>query len=162
MVGWHSIISFMAQPRFVENSITIHSSPEKIWDALVNPLKTKKYMFGCEAVSDWSRGSSLLWRGQMEGKEMVFVQGVLLDIQPGKLLVYTTFDPHSDLEDVPENYLTVTYRLESADDGVLLTVSQGDFSTVANGEKRYEEVSNHGEGWNPILVQIKELVESSD
>jgi hypothetical protein len=42
----------------------------------------------------------------------------------------------------------------------MLKVSQGDYSTVAEGERRYKESYNNGEGWNPILVQIKALCEA--
>ena len=43
----------------VQNSITINAAPAVVWDALVNPEQTKKYMFGCETVSDWQVGSPL-------------------------------------------------------------------------------------------------------
>jgi uncharacterized protein YndB with AHSA1/START domain len=65
----------MNAPIFINNSITINAPAKDVWDALVNPAKTKQYMFGCEAISDWKKGSSLLWRGQYEGKEMIFVKG---------------------------------------------------------------------------------------
>jgi uncharacterized protein YndB with AHSA1/START domain len=55
----------------ITNSIDIHASASKVWDALTNPEQTKKYMFGCETVSDWEVGSPLLWRGTYDGKEMV-------------------------------------------------------------------------------------------
>src|SRR3954469_22606438 len=102
----------MNHPLFVKNSIIIDATPAKVWDTLVNPEQTKKYMFGCETVSDWKTGSSLLWKGSYEGKEMVFVSGNIVKIEPGKLLVYTTFDPNSTIEDKPENHLTVTYELQ--------------------------------------------------
>jgi uncharacterized protein YndB with AHSA1/START domain len=144
----------------VSNSIIINASASKVWDLLVNPQETKKYMFGCETVSDWKPGSDLLWKGTYEGKEMVFVKGKIVDIQPGKLLVYTTLDPNNpNMPDVPENYLTVTYNLKEANGQTVLTASQGDFSKVKDGEKRYKEVYNNGDGWNPILVQIKKLAE---
>lgn len=47
-------------PLFIKNTITINAPITKVWDALINPEQTKKYMFGCEAVSDWKVGSSLL------------------------------------------------------------------------------------------------------
>jgi uncharacterized protein YndB with AHSA1/START domain len=145
----------------VKNSIEINAPASSVWDALTNPEQTKKYMFGCETVSDWKPGSDLLWKGTYEGKEMVFVKGKIVDIQPGKFLAYTTIDPNSTIEDAPENYLTVTYELSRVNDQTLLTVTQGDYSKVADGEKRYKEASNNGEGWNPILVEIKKLVEAS-
>jgi len=149
----------MNHPLFVKSVVTIHASASNVWDALVNPGQTKKYMFGCETVSDWKPGSPLLWRGSYEGKEMVFVKGTIVDIKPGKYLVYTTIDPNSTIKDIPENYLNVTYDLVEEDGKTILTVTQGDYSTVADGEKRYREAFNDGEGWNPILVQIKKIVE---
>jgi uncharacterized protein YndB with AHSA1/START domain len=152
----------MSKGLFVMNSIVIDASPSKVWDALVNPVKTKQYMFGCETVSDWKKGSPLLWKGIYEGKEMVFVKGDIVEIKPQKLLIYTAIDPNSTIDDVSENYLRVTYELEAQNGSTKLSVTQGDYSTVAEGERRYNEAYNNGEGWNPILVEIKKLVESTE
>jgi uncharacterized protein YndB with AHSA1/START domain len=148
------------EPLIVKSIITIDAPASTVWDALVNPEKTKVYMFGCETVSDWKVGSPLLWKGNYEGQDMVFVKGDILAIEPEKLLTYTTIDPNSSIDDVSENYLQVTYLLTRENDKTVLTVTQGDYNTVANGEKRYAEAYNNGEGWNPILVEIKKLVEA--
>jgi uncharacterized protein YndB with AHSA1/START domain len=150
----------MQQPLFIENTVSINAPVTKVWDALVNPMQTKKYMFGCETVSDWKVGSELLWKGSYEGKEMVFVKGTILKIEPEKLLAYTTIDPNSTMDDKAENYLTVTYELKAESGQTILTVTQGDYALVAEGDRRYQESYNGGEGWNPILQEIKKLVES--
>lgn len=116
-------------------------------------------MFGCETVSDWNVGSPLLWKGNYEGKEMVFVKGEIVEIEPEKLLTYTTIDPNSTIDDISENYLQVTYLLSTDNERTILTVTQGDYNMVADGEKRYQEAFNNGIGWNPILNEIKKLVE---
>lgn len=149
----------MQPQKNVTNKILIHASTADVWDALVNPAKTKVYMFGCETVSDWKVGSELLWRGQHDGKEVVFVKGKILLIDPFKELAYTVIDTFASYPDIPANYLNVTYKLEQQGDDTILTVRQDGFESVADGEKRYLDVSNKGEGWNPILVQIKALVE---
>jgi uncharacterized protein YndB with AHSA1/START domain len=149
----------MTTPLFIKNSISINAGAKKVWDALTDPEQTKKYMFGCEAISDWRIGSPLLWRGMYEGKEVVFVKGSIVELKPEKFLAYTTFDPHSAIEDIPENYLTVTYDLSFDNGKTTLTVTQGDYATVAEGERRYADSYNGGEGWNPILQAIKKLVE---
>jgi len=118
-------------------------------------------MFGCETVSDWQPGSPLLWQGEFEGKPMVFVKGHIVRIEPGRHLEYTVFDPNGEIEDIPKNYLTVTYDLAGEDGHTKLTVTQGDYDTVADGERRYKESYNGGEGWNPILVKVKEQVEDA-
>ncbi len=151
----------MSKELIVKNQISIQAPATMVWDALTNPEQTKKYMFGCQTVSDWKPGSPLLWKGNWEGKEMVFVKGNIVSIEPGKYLAYTTIDPNNPaIPDIPENYLTVTYSLSENNGITELTVTQGDYSTVADGEKRYLETYNNGEGWNPILVQIKQLVET--
>lgn len=57
-------------------------------NALTNTEQTKKYMFGCEALLDWEKESSLLWKGIYENKEIICVKGIILDIKPEKLLTY--------------------------------------------------------------------------
>jgi uncharacterized protein YndB with AHSA1/START domain len=145
----------------VVNSITINAPIEKVWNLLVNPQETKKYMFGCETVSDWTPGSQLLWQAHYEGRDMVFVKGFVVAIEPPTLLTYTVIDPNSTMPDIQDNYLNVYYRLEEEKGGTRLTVSQDGFEKAADGEKRYQDVYNKGEGWNPILVQIKQLAEAA-
>jgi len=151
----------MNHPLFIKNTIVINAPANKVWDALTNPEQTKKYMFGCETVSDWQPGSPLIWKMLYEGKDFIAVKGNIVIIEPGKRLEYTVIDPNGSIEDIPENYLIVTYELKEEDGRTTLNVTQGDYSTVADGEKRYKDSYNNGEGWNPILVQIKDLVENS-
>src|SRR5256885_2077621 len=101
----------MPTPKIISNTILMNASVARVWDILTNPAETKKYMFGCETVSGWKPGSPLLWQGEYEGRPMVFVKGYVVSISPGNHLAYTVFDPNSTMEDIPENYLTVTYDL---------------------------------------------------
>ncbi|MDN5214854.1 SRPBCC domain-containing protein [Fulvivirgaceae bacterium BMA12] len=148
----------MDNPRIIKAQITINAPASKVWDALVNPSQTKKYMFGCEVVSDFKAGSPILWKGLMEDKEVIFVKGNMVNIEPEKQLIYTTFDPNADWEDIPENYLTVTYNLTHENGLTTLSVTHGDFATVAEGEKRYNDTMSGG-GWDSILQAIRNLVE---
>jgi uncharacterized protein YndB with AHSA1/START domain len=146
----------------VKNTITINAPASKVWDALVNPQQTKKYMFGCEAVSDWKSGSPLLWKGVFDGKELVAVKGIVVSVQPEKYLEYTTIDPNNPaMEDIAENYLTVTYDLKPVDGQTQLTVTQGDYTKVADGQSRYNDTIAGG-GWQSILDQVKKLVEEGN
>ena len=142
----------------ITNTISINASSAKVWDALVNPEKTKQYMFGCEAISDWKPGSPLLWKGSYEGKEMIFVKGNVVDIQPNKILKFTVIDPNASYPDIPENYLNVTYELKEQNGVTTLKVTSDGFENAAEGQKRYDESYNN---WDPILVQIKKLVETT-
>lgn len=166
----------MEDSLIIRNDILINASRQQVWDALTNPQQTMKYMFGCQALSDWTPGSLLTWEGEWEGRKMVMVKGNIVDIVAPDHLAYTVIDPNNpNIPDIPENYLTVTYTLtdehgksdsyrtdmhRTDNHRTRLTVTQGDYSKVAEGQKRYEESYNHGEGWNPILIAIRNLVES--
>jgi len=151
----------MSTPLIVANTLSIQAPAALVWDALVNPEQTKKYMFGCAALSDWKPGSPLLWEGTQEGKPMVFVKGTVLEFRPHEYLAYTVIDPNNpSLEDIPENYLTVTCTLHEEGGQTLLSVTQGDYATVGDGASRYKHTVEGG-GWEPILVQIKKLLEAS-
>jgi uncharacterized protein YndB with AHSA1/START domain len=150
----------MPNQLIVKNEISINAAASKVWDALTNPEQTKKYMFGCEALSDWKVGSPLLWKGAHEGKEMIFVKGYVLIFQPNSLLKFTVIDPNASYPDTPENHLNVIYELSEQDGQTILTVLQDGFENAAEGEKRYQHTYNNGEGWNPILVQIKAVAET--
>ncbi len=150
----------MKAPLIIKNEILINASVQAVWDALTNPAQTKKYMYGCEAISTWKQGDTLNWKGEYNGKEMIFVTGKILRIQPETYLEYTTFDPNSSMENNAANHLTVCYQLQEENKQTKLTVTQGDYSKVAEGDRRYKETYNNGEGWNPILMEIKKLVET--
>lgn len=149
------------EPQVVKNTVTINVPASRVWEALVNPDQTAKYMFGCRATSDWKKGSVLTWPGVYNGQEMVFVTGHVLDIDPERLLVYSVIDPNAPYPKTPENHLKVKYELQETNDGTIFTVSQYGFEEAADGEKRYKEIYNNGEGWNPILQQIKAMLEPS-
>ncbi|HEY4064452.1 MAG TPA: SRPBCC domain-containing protein [Puia sp.] len=150
----------MSHPLIVTSAITIQAPAGKVWDALTNPAQTKKYMFGCEALSDWKVGSPLIWKGNFNGVELIAVKGTILKIQPGKFLAYTTIDPNNAaIPDLPENYLTVTLDLSEKEGQTVLTATQGDYSMVGDGENRYKHTVDGG-GWTPILIEIKKLVET--
>ena len=101
------------KPLTIVNTISINASAVKVWDALTNPEQTKKYMFGCETISDWKKGSTLIWKMIHEGKDFIPVKGHIVEIEPNKLLTYTVIDPNNpNIPDIPENYLSVTYLLE--------------------------------------------------
>lgn len=138
----------------VKKSIKINSTPAKIWQVLTNPEQTKQYMFGCEVISDWKVGSTLVWKGSFDGK--VYVKGNVIKIERGKILQYTTFDPNGGLDDIPSNYLTATYELVPEDDHVTLSIVQGDYGKVADGKKRYNDTVI---GWDIVLPKIKEISE---
>ncbi|HEY6160339.1 MAG TPA: SRPBCC domain-containing protein [Bacteroidia bacterium] len=138
----------------INRSITLNAPLDKVWDALTKPEWTRRYMFGCDALSDWKPGSPLVWRGHEDGK--VYVTGHIIKIEPKKCLCFTTFDPNSGMEDSPDNHTTVTYELSGNNGTTELRVRDGDFSKIKNGKERYERSTG---GWEMTLKKLKEVLE---
>jgi len=149
----------MSTPLIIKNNITINAPSSKVWDALVNPEQTKKYMHGCAIITDWKVSSPMLWNAVWEGKEMTFVKGHIVAIEPEKHLAYTTIDAMGSTEDIPSNYATVTYDLQPNNGQTILFVTQGDFALIAAGEKKYHDAMSQG-GWQLLLEEIKKLAEA--
>ena len=90
--------------------VRIYASADRVWNALVNPDIIKRYMFDTTTVSDWNEGSSITWKGEWQGKQYED-RGVILRLEPKRLIRYSNFSPLSGLPDIPENYHTITIEL---------------------------------------------------
>jgi len=113
-------------------------------------------MFGSRTNSNWQPGSRVDYFMSKEGQEIIVVKGEVIKSDPPHLLEHTLFPAGSSLEDIPRNYLTVTYELQPTNQGTELIITQKDFSRVSQGDKRYEDSLN---GWKLVLPKMKEIAE---
>jgi len=136
-----------------ETSVTINVPVAKVWDALTNPEMIKQYMFGTDTVSDWKEGSSIVWKGEWQGKKYED-KGVILQLKPKRMIQYSHFSPLSGQPDMPENYHTVTVELSN--DGVQTTVS------LSQDNNDTEEAREHSEkNWKMMLDGLRKLLEKA-
>ena len=141
----------------IKETITFKANTAQVWDLLTNSEMTRQYMYGCDVLSDWKIGSPIVWRGKTEdGAEIDYVKGEILEYEAGKKVRFTMIDPNSDIADTPENYAWMTYELSETEGGTLLTITQGDYSQVADGQKRYEESVK---GWEMVIPLMKKLLD---
>jgi uncharacterized protein YndB with AHSA1/START domain len=140
----------------IRRSIDIDAPVETLWRVLTDSEFIKQYMFGCTAETDWKPGSPLLWKGAADGK--LYVKGHVVSIEKPHRLAYTIFDPNSTIKDIPANYLTMTYELKKRNERAsVLEITQGDFSAVEDGERRYQHSLD---GDDSVLSGIKKLAEA--
>ncbi len=140
----------------IRKSIEVTAPVDTLWKVLTDSDYIVQYMFGCIAETDWKPGSPLLWKGAADGK--LYVKGNVVAVDSPHQLAYTIFDPNSTIPDLPENYLTMTYQLTETPSGSRLDITQGDFSTVADGQRRYEHSL---EGDDAVLIGIKKAAEAA-
>jgi uncharacterized protein YndB with AHSA1/START domain len=141
----------MAQNLVAVATVIVHAPTNKVWNALVDPLAIKKYMFGVEVVSDWREGSQIIWKGEWQGKPFED-KGKILEYRPGRMLQYSHFSPLSGLADKPENYHTVTIDLLPEDGQTRVTLVQ---DNNGSAEERDESKKN----WEAMLSELKEFLE---
>ena len=144
-------ITKMFKDAEVKISVLINAGISKVWDAIINPEITKKYMHNIEVISDWKAGSSILWRDAVSKK--VHVKGIVLNIEPERYLETKDLSIDSGLPDIESNYSRVTYELTIENDKTFLTVTENNF----NGDKR--RYNDSEKFWNVVIINLKELLE---
>ena len=141
----------MADSRFVYVTY-IRTTPEKLWQALIEPEFTRQFWVGCWQESEWKPGAS--WRLMMpDGR--VADAGEILEIEPPKRLVLqwrNSFKPELR-EEGPSR---MTYEIEPMGEAVKLTVIH---EMERPDSKFIEAVSN---GWPMILSGLKTLLETGE
>jgi uncharacterized protein YndB with AHSA1/START domain len=142
----------MTSDHVARASVTIQAPLPEVWDALVNPETVRRYMFGATVVSDWRKGSPIVWKGEWKGKPFED-KGVVLEIEPERRLRYSHFSPVTGQADRPENYHEVTIDLSRQDEAVRLDLSQTRNAT-AEARKHSEE------SWSAMLDTLKKLLEA--
>ena len=143
----------MTENHVATASVTVDAPRDRVWKALTDPDIISRYMFGSRVTSDWTVGSTITYAGEYEGKKYED-HGVILDLHPGELLRSTHFSPLSGKQDIPENYHTLTWSLESDGEKTTLTLTQD------NNES--EDAAKHSEdNWKAVLKGLKKVVEDA-
>lgn len=130
----------------------IRTTPEKLWNALMDPEFTRQYWAGTHQVSDWKVGAD--WAIMIpDGR--VGDSGKILEFDPPRRLSMTwrnEFIP--DLK--AEGYSICTFDLEPAGSTVKLTVTH---SMDKPDSKLIAGVSS---GWPQLLASLKSLLETGE
>lgn len=141
----------MAKGLIATATISIAAGPDRVWQALVDPEQIRQYLFGTQVASGWTVGSPITYWGSWEGKTYKD-KGTILVMEPGKRFVSTYWSSMAGKEDVPENYVTVSYELAVDGDGTAVTLTQDGNDTE---ESRDHSASN----WAMVLAALKKLLE---
>ena len=140
----------MAESRFVYVTY-IRTTPEKLWQALLDPEFTRQFWVGTWQECEWKVGAS--WRLMIpDGR--VGDSGEVLEFDPPRRLVLSwrnEFKP--ELHE--EGYSRMTYTLEPQGGSKLTALHE----MGKPDSKLIESVSN---GWPHILSSLKSLLETGE
>jgi uncharacterized protein YndB with AHSA1/START domain len=132
-------------------SVTIHAPVQEVWTALTTPEMIKQWFFGVETETDWTPGSSIVHRGEYQGKPYVD-KGKIVRFEPPELLVHTHWSDVSGTPDDPEHYQEVTWALTDRGRATELTISERNLPS--EDAKAVSE-----QGWKAALESLKTLLE---
>ncbi|HEX5763079.1 MAG TPA: metalloregulator ArsR/SmtB family transcription factor [Solirubrobacterales bacterium] len=131
--------------------IYIKTTPERLWEAIVDEEMRARYTFGVGVSSDWAPGSR--YEGVHRASGTRISEGENLEVDPPRRLVQSFTALWS--EDVKaEGTSRVTWEIEPVGTSCRLTVTHDQLAEGANDEL-------FG-GWPMILSGLKTLLESGD
>jgi uncharacterized protein YndB with AHSA1/START domain len=131
--------------------IYIRTTPERLWEAIVDPAVRAKYNFGMGAHSDWTPGARIEMGSASAAGPLG--EGEVLEADPPRRLVHTMTALWS--EDVKsEGSSRVTWEIEPVGDSCRLLVTHDQLREGANSQI-------YG-GWPMILSGLKTWLESGD
>jgi uncharacterized protein YndB with AHSA1/START domain/DNA-binding transcriptional ArsR family regulator len=138
-----------AEPTEKVFEIYIKTTPERLWEAIVDPELRRRYSFGASASSDWTHGS----RYELGTAAVKLAEGENLEVDPPRRLVQSFTAVWSE-EVRAEGTSRVTWEIEQVEDSCRLTVTHDRLREHAHGEL-------YG-GWPMILSGLKTLLESGE
>lgn len=139
----------MDKPKFVYVSY-INSTPERVWNALIDPEVTRQYWWNHHNASDWKVGSRWEHRDYDDAKR-VDIAGQVVESTPPSRLVVTWVLPADEGDS--EKTSRVTYEIEPAKEGVVRL-------TVTHDELDQEMFDSVSFGWPGVVSALKTLLET--
>jgi uncharacterized protein YndB with AHSA1/START domain len=131
--------------------IYIKTTPERLWEAIVNPEIRARYSFGVRTSSDWTPGSS--YEASARGGAVPISEGVNLEVDRPRRLVQS-FNAMWGEDVKAEGASRVTWEIEQIADSCRLTVTHDQLRDGAN-EQLYG-------GWPMILSGLKTWLETGE
>jgi uncharacterized protein YndB with AHSA1/START domain len=132
--------------------IYIRTTPERLWEAIIDPDIRAKYSFGVRPKSEWTPGARI--EMQHPRADGLLGEGTVLEMDPPRRLVHTMVALWG--EDVKaEGESRVTWEIEAVgDDSCRLTVIHDQLRDGANAQL-------YG-GWPMILSGLKTWLETGE
>ncbi len=128
----------------------IRSTPEKVWDALINPEVTRLYWERHNA-SDWNPGSAWEMR-RFDAAKTVDIVGKVIENSPPKKLVISWASPQNLNE--PNKISRVAFDIGMSGEEVKLTVTHDEL------EPDSDMLRGISGGWPLVLSSLKSLLET--
>jgi uncharacterized protein YndB with AHSA1/START domain len=137
--------------RVSTSGVTIKAPRDVVWAAVTLPEYVRLWQYSSELTTDWIVGHPIRFSAEWQGQ--TFEQwGTVVEVDEPSRLRYTLFAPRPGLEDLPENYFTMTYELTDVDDGTRVRFVQED-------PRESDDVAHDVDEDDPLLLALRDLAE---
>jgi len=141
----------------IEKTVFINAPASRVWEYLTLPERMTQWMgepeIKIEVITDWEVGKTIIIRGfhhaYFENK------GIVLQVEPNKLLQYNHLSSVSRLPDESENYSIITFSLLPNEEQIALTLTVTQFPT----ESIYKHLDFY---WKTTVELLKRAIEMGD
>lgn len=141
----------------VERTVSINTSPSKLWEYLTEPNLMIKWMgepeMNIDVTTDWIVGNPILIKGfhhvNFENK------GTVLQFDPQNMIRYSHLSSISRLPDIDKNHSIITFTIEPQERKTLLKIQVENFPT----ESVYKHFDFYWQGTTNVL---KDLIEQEE
>jgi uncharacterized protein YndB with AHSA1/START domain len=134
-------------------SVWVAATRRALWEVLLRPETVCRIMPVVEVSSGWSLGRPFCWKFEAQGK-IREVRGVVLRLEPDRLLEYEFVDPFGARADREEHRHVVAIELLDQAEGTRVSVVHDNNLTKA------EHAHAEG-GWRLALNNLKALSEGA-
>jgi uncharacterized protein YndB with AHSA1/START domain len=138
--------------RVSTSTVTINAPRDVVWVVVTLPEYVRQWQYNSELTTDWIVGHPIRFSAEWQGQ--TFEQwGTVLDFDEPTRLRYSLFAPRPGLDDVPENYFTMTYELTDVDGGTQVTFIQEDPRESGDADGEVDDD-------NPVLRALRDVAEA--
>lgn len=140
--------------KIIEKTIAINASPDQVWQTLTNTALMAKWVSDDDLVvhTTWEPLSPITFTGTWHQGDFND-KGVVLRFEKEKLLQYSYLSVISELPNIPESYLIITFRLTPSNNETTLEV-------ITENIPDYETYRHWNFYWTVTLGIIKQVVEN--
>ncbi len=135
----------------IKKEIRINANKSELWKTLTTPALIKRYLMGANATSEWKMGSKIIYQGVFNGIEFRD-EGVIDILDYESKYQYSYWSKNHGTDNIPENYVTISYLIVENDNEVILKVNQSNY-------KLKEIAESMNQIWDLILGNLKTLLE---
>jgi uncharacterized protein YndB with AHSA1/START domain len=142
----------------IEKRITLRAPRSRVWRAIANADEFGRW-FGVKLNGAVAPGATLTGPITIKGYEHLTLDLTVEKVEPERLISFrwhpNAIDPNRDYSSEPTTL--VTFTLEDANGGTLLTVVESGFDSIPLA-RRAEAFRGNDSGWAQQMVQIEQYL----